>query len=88
MHCVWDQYGEEVEEWAAKWGKAATKTATKTGEKPREGEVATPAKQERPEPEKGLDSALFKDVPVGILEFMKQERRLKEAHRRREGGGE
>ena len=32
--------------------------------------------------EKAVNEELFKDIPVGIREFMKQEKRLKEKHAR------
>lgn len=66
-HCVWDEYREEMEGWA---------------EKKREGEAAVKALREKEEGG-GMAAALGEDdlfdgIPVGIVEFMKTEKKLKE----------
>lgn len=72
VNCVWDRYGEEVEEWAAKRREADEALAGRRGEE----RVAEEGEGE------GLERELLSGVPVGILEFMKQEKRLKEKHLR------
>ena len=103
VNCVWDQYGEELEAWAA-----ARKAADANLRKEKGLETAQSRRRKTGtgiilgEAEKGtqhtmismdddgggsetnwgtgLDTDLFSGVPVGILEFMKQEKRLREKH--------
>jgi len=86
VNCVWDRYGEEVEEWAAKsWEADAALARQKGVERARAAREAGQEVDGRGGETKegtGLDSDLFRGVPVGILEFMKQEKRLKEKHLR------
>lgn len=87
-NCVWDQYGDEVEEWAAARREADAALALEKGE----GQVSmdddgggSESNWEKAAGKgkgKMLDGDLFKDVPVGILEFMRSERRLKDKHLR------
>ncbi|KAF4626743.1 hypothetical protein G7Y89_g11412 [Cudoniella acicularis] len=111
VNCVWDRYGEELEEWAVA-RKAADQALRKEnslekGRKRRHGTGLSGTGLMLGEGEKGaqhtmvsmddggsesnwgtgLDTdftseELFKGVPVGIREFMKQEKRLKEKHAR------
>jgi hypothetical protein len=106
VNCVWDRYGEEIEEWAAA-RKEADKALRKEkgyeqGKKKRrisgtglmlgEGEkgaqhtlVSMDDDGGGSETNWGTDFSsedLFKGVPVGIREFMKTEKRLKEKHAR------
>lgn len=108
VNCVWDRYGEEVEEWAAKRQEADAalrkERAFDEGRKRRQpavsgtmlgkGQGKGPATSMDddgggsetnwiPEPDSSFtNDELFKGVPVGIREFMKQEKRLKERHAR------
>jgi hypothetical protein len=116
VNCVWDRYGDEVEEWAA-----ARKEADAAMRK--EGSIEGARKRRRKDEAKGVTGSglmlgdgekgaqhtmtsmdddgggseglwgtgldadltsddLFKGVPVGIREFMKQEKRLREKHMR------
>jgi hypothetical protein len=113
VNCVWDRYGEEVEEWAAKSKEAdialhkEMSFANSKRKKKFQGIGGTGLMLG--DPEKGAAHTLtsmdddgggsegnwtiglttedlFKGVPVGIREFMKQEKRLKEKHAR-EGTG-
>lgn len=91
MNCVWDQYRDDIEEWAA-----AKKDSNRALKKEREREnkgVSAPAATSMDddgggsegiwdvgEEEKGDD--LFEGLPVGIRAFMAQEKKLKEKHAR------
>jgi hypothetical protein len=104
VNCVWDRYGEELEEWALKRKEADIALA-----KEKEPEQSIEARRQTPNevtntPAMSLDDGdgsetnwgtgletsftkeapddLFKNVPVGIREFMRQEKRLKEKHAR------
>ncbi|KAL4937395.1 hypothetical protein BDV06DRAFT_232619 [Aspergillus oleicola] len=93
VHCVWDDYRDEMEEWAAVLAQAKAK-----GEQLKQPNVIPGAIPKTPD---GIDSTsmdddgggsennwsvgsgddLFADIPVGIREFMKTEKKLKEMHR-------
>lgn len=107
VNCVWDRYGDELEEWAAarkeadvalskgkimrkSGGLSGTGMMLKDGEK---GAHHTAVSMDDDGGESdtnwgtGLETDftsedLFKGIPVGIREFMKQEKRLKEKHAR------
>jgi hypothetical protein len=83
VNCVWDRYGEELEEWAVA-KKAADKAASKelsSGPASINDNEGVGEKNRRTGLENGLASEdLLKDIPVGIREFMKQEKKLKEWH--------
>ncbi|KAL4877281.1 oxidoreductase-like protein [Aspergillus karnatakaensis] len=98
VHCVWDDYRDEMEEWAEMLAQAKSKGSSKSknvipGTFPKtptdtistsidddgggsETNWALPAKADD----------LFADIPVGIREFMKTEKRLKEVHRQEKSG--
>ena len=110
VNCVWDQYRDELEEWAAQSAKArdalARQNAKKTQKELRRmgtgsmlaGEdtpshVATSmdddgggsealwsADMEMGKPKQGQGEDLFGGIPVGIREFMKTEKMLKNRH--------
>jgi Oxidoreductase-like protein, N-terminal len=105
VNCVWDRYGEEMEDWArARKAADANLRKEKGLEKGRSRRKKSSTGLMLGEGEKGaqhtmvsmdddgggsetnwttgLDSDLFSGIPVGILEFMKQEKRLKEKHAR------
>jgi outer membrane biosynthesis protein TonB len=91
VNCVWDRYGEELQEWAAKNNEAQAKLRD---ESIREASGSMDSDGGGSEPNLGpalgqatvsknlWDESLLENVPVGIREFMKQERRLKEKHER------
>jgi Oxidoreductase-like protein, N-terminal len=107
VNCVWDRYGEEIEEWAAA-RKEADKALRKEkgyeqGKKKRisgtglmlgEGEKGAQHTLVSMDDDGGgsetnwgtgletdfTSEDLFKGVPVGIREFIKTEKRLKEKH--------
>lgn len=96
VNCVWDRYGDELEEWAAARKEAdhlLRKDKAFENERKRRkqhgGLTGLGEGTQRPEGNWGTgleteftSEELFKDVPVGIREFMKQEKRLKEKHAR------
>jgi hypothetical protein len=104
VNCVWDRYGEELEEWALKRKEADAALKEKEfGERAKRRHQATMSGQEvgtgpaasmdddgggsETNWGTGLETSLtnddlFKGVPVGIREFIKQEKKLKERHAR------
>ncbi|PYH81444.1 hypothetical protein BO82DRAFT_374865 [Aspergillus uvarum CBS 121591] len=93
VHCVWDDYRDELEEWAARLAQAKAKGSPATSD----------GKDQRQTPRSEVNAAsgsmdddgggsetnwtlpdpnedLFADIPVGIREFMKTEKRLKQKH--------
>ncbi|THC95767.1 hypothetical protein EYZ11_004764 [Aspergillus tanneri] len=92
VHCVWDDFRDDMEEWAARVEKAKSI-----------GPSQTLAKNMRRTPSADINSAstsmdddgggkegnwpvpdaaddIFANIPVGIREFMKTEKRLKQKH--------
>lgn len=113
VNCVWDRYGDELEEWAlAKKAADAALRAEKALEQGKKRRNSAGLKGIDTTSGEGVNGTshtavsmdddgggretnwgtgletdlttedLFKDVPVGIREFMKQEKRLKERHAR------
>lgn len=97
VNCVWDQYRDEVEEWAAKSAEARRRlqaqrlkgeaTGSMIAEPGMPHHVATSMDDDGGGSETnwnlGLKTGtedLFGDIPVGIREFMKTEKRLKIKH--------
>ena len=93
VNCVWDAYREEVEEWATSRRKreakeqsssaniVPSKTSAQGSRQGTEGSIDDLNGATTPNFEAAdLDdeNSLFKGVPVGILEFMKQEKRIRE----------
>ncbi|RAH40053.1 oxidoreductase-like domain-containing protein [Aspergillus brunneoviolaceus CBS 621.78] len=93
VHCVWDDYRDELEEWAARLAQAKAKgsPATSDGKDQRQtprSEVnaasgsmdddggGSETKWTLPDPNEDL----FANIPVGIREFMKTEKKLKRKH--------
>ncbi|KAL4869344.1 hypothetical protein BDV12DRAFT_185234 [Aspergillus spectabilis] len=100
VHCVWDDYRAEMEEWAAMLAQAKAKGPSKSPKVIPGAITKTPADSISTSmdddgsgsetnwsiPGKGDD--LFADIPVGIREFMKTEKRLKEVHRQEKDGSD
>ncbi|KAJ5632260.1 hypothetical protein N7490_008599 [Penicillium lividum] len=89
VHCVWDDFRDEMEEWAARAAKAKAKGSSEKGTKdmrtaPR-AEVDSASQSMDDDgggsdtnwPAPSQDEDLFANIPVGIREFMKTEKRLK-----------
>jgi len=101
VNCVWDQYRDELEEWAAKSAEARAKlieqrtTGRATGMMAREAGMPKHVAVSMDDDGGGSETNwaagdgmetfgdaggadLFADIPVGIREFMKTEKKLKE----------
>ncbi|KAF2720053.1 hypothetical protein K431DRAFT_286204 [Polychaeton citri CBS 116435] len=100
VNCVWDQYRDELEEWAAKSSEARNKARASRGAGSVTGQMAkvggNPTQTATSMDDDGggsetnwipehdhlegedLQTDLFKDIPVGIREFMKTEKALKQ----------
>lgn len=91
VNCVWERFREEMEEWALKNTTAQKALAESAGSVDDDGGGSesnwTPG---IPGPKIAKDlwaKDVFESVPVGIREFMKQEKRLKELHEREASAG-
>ena len=98
MNCVWDTYRDDVEEWAAARKEARRREWTTEGKRRmgdgigRRGLLAEAARSmdddgggsETNWEAGGEEEGLFEGVPVGIREFMRTEKLLKERHRMEE----
>ena len=82
VNCVWDRYRDELEEWAEQSAKARAKLSTQKPSGQQGGTMDDDGggSQAIWDP-LGAGGDLFADIPVGIREFMKTEKRLKERHR-------
>ena len=91
VNCVWETYREDMEEYSAKRAKAEERLAQHAGSMDADGGGSETNWEPPPQGVNLTDNKIakdlweddvFKDVPVGIREFMKQEKRLKEKHER------
>lgn len=91
VNCVWDLYRDELEEWAERSKEARAKMEAKRVEEARDAAMGGSVDEDgggSPADwgvgggagEGGQD--LFEGIPVGIKEFMRTEKKLKERHRR------
>ncbi|KAL3441911.1 hypothetical protein BJX65DRAFT_321967 [Aspergillus insuetus] len=92
VHCVWDDYRDEMEEWAALLAEAKAKGPSKKSvvpgaipKMPDDAPGGTSMDDDGGGSEAnwslpGTSDDLFADIPVGIREFMKTEKRLKQIH--------
>ncbi|KAG6002277.1 hypothetical protein E4U21_003267 [Claviceps maximensis] len=92
VNCVWDRFREDMEEWTAKKHEAQAR-ASRTGTtnatdgagdghgRSSETGRAAPAGNDMTAGDEWEDE-VYRGVPVGFREFMKQEKRLKEKHAR------
>ncbi|KAI9732604.1 MAG: hypothetical protein M1834_003940 [Cirrosporium novae-zelandiae] len=76
VNCVWDTYRDELELWAAR-NKEARQRLQAAGRGNDDAAVGGVGM--------GSEEQLFGDIPVGIREFMKTEKRLREMHKRERG---
>jgi hypothetical protein len=82
VNCVWDTYRDEMEEWAAAMGKARRRLCERVA-----GTHVVTSTDDGGGREGIWDNGgglgqedLFGNIPVGIREFMRTEKRLKERH--------
>lgn len=95
VHCVWDDFRDEMEEWAARVEKAKAKGGPEKGTR----DMRTAARAEVDSASQSMDDDgggseanwpapptqdedLFANIPVGIREFMKTEKRLRVKHQK------
>lgn len=92
VNCVWDQYREDMEEWMTASAEADRRSIARRGDE-EEAPLSMSMDDDGggseanwtsvgPQTKNLWDEELYKGVPVGIKEFMKQEKRLKEKHAR------
>ncbi|EKV15981.1 hypothetical protein PDIG_23360 [Penicillium digitatum PHI26] len=94
VHCVWDDFRDEMEDWASRIATAKAKGGPEKGTKdmrsaPR-AEVRSASGSmdddgggsEASWTPPNEDNELFANVPVGIREFMKTEKRLRIKHQK------
>ncbi|KAM0327528.1 hypothetical protein ACHAQA_005818 [Verticillium albo-atrum] len=97
VNCVYDLFQEELEEWSAAKKEAEARLAEQNAQNSAEKEQVSATSTDddgggsegnwAPEPPKAgaakdlWDDSLYADIPVGIREFMKTEKRLKENHK-------
>lgn len=98
VHCVWDDYRDEMEAWAARVQEAQAKAAEsrpspdmRQSPRPEVHSASTSMDDDgggsdtnwsMPSPAGDIDEDLFAGIPVGIREFMKTEKKLREKHRK------
>jgi hypothetical protein len=96
VNCVWDMYRDEMEEWAEKSALAraalqarrdkATGTGSMVADQASPSHVAVSMDDDGGGSDTNWSAGagedkLFDDIPVGIREFMKTEKKLKQKHR-------
>ena len=97
VNCVWDRYRDELEEWAEKSTEARLKLQEQTAQRDQAAQSDSAVSMDDDGGGSGatfnMDSLgtsgpdLFADIPVGIREFMKTEKRLKQMHKREQTQG-
>ena len=94
VNCVWDVYRDDVEEWAGRNREAQMRLRAREVEG-MSGKVVGDDRGGGSESDwagggtddgmasqgEWSDEGIFENIPVGIREFMRQEKRLKERHR-------
>ena len=103
VHCVWDDYRDDVEAWAARVHKAQSRSSDRTAESPKI-QLARPEVHEAsgsmdddgggseslwttPSFTENEEDILFAGIPVGIREFMATEKRIRERKQARHERG-
>ena len=94
VNCVWDMYRDELEEWAEMSARARSKAAEQSGQVVAKGTTGDAVSMDDDGGgsetnwavgSDGAEKDLFANVPVGIREFMKIEKRLKEKVKKEKG---
>lgn len=88
VNCVWERYREDMEEWSAKKNEARIALAAQSvaaesetgGSEPKWRAGAVPGVGDTKIAKDLWADDVFESVPMGIREFMKQEKRIKERH--------
>ena len=92
VNCVWDQYRDDLEEWAEARTEADRRLTPQNQRSSTAAHVAHSMDDDGGGSETNWDlaspvplagSELFADIPVGIREFMRTEKELKQRHVRR-----
>lgn len=103
VHCVWDDYRDDVESWAARLQEAQAKSPHRATDDAK----ASPSRPELQAVSRSMDDdgggsealwdgpstsvsnedALFESIPVGIREFMATEKRIRDRKRSRKHKG-
>lgn len=104
VNCVWDQYRDELEEWADKSAEARTRLQAQRAKGTGSGSMVEPAMPHHVATSmdddgggseanwssglemSGKQGDLFQSIPVGIREFMKTEKMLKQRHKEQDPG--
>jgi predicted nucleic acid-binding Zn-ribbon protein len=93
VNCVWDRYRDELEDWAAaskearQAQRAAAKAVSDAASQAATSMDDDGGRSETNWEEDSGEKDLFEGVPVGIREFMKIEKRLKEQHKKEQSAG-
>lgn len=98
VNCVWEQFREDMEDFKAATAEVQRRRDEREGtisgseqagvSLDVDGAVPDTSLASEPGAAKNMwDDSLYQDLPVGIREFMKTERKLKEAHREGTLGG-
>jgi predicted nucleic acid-binding Zn-ribbon protein len=96
VNCVWDRYRDELEDWAAASAEARKALQAQRAEAKAANDAASQAASSMDNDGGGSETNweedtgekdLFEGVPVGIREFMKIEKRLKEQHKKEQAAG-
>lgn len=98
VHCVWDDFRDDLEQWAERLERAKAKGTSPGqpsqmlhGPRPEVASASTSMDDdgggsETNWPISDQTEDLFASIPVGIREFMKTEKRLRQKHQREEAG--
>lgn len=83
VNCVWERYREDMEDWSAANSEAQRRLKEREASADSDGGGSETNWVGDTKIAKNLwDEQVFEGVPMGIREFMKQEKRLKERHER------
>ncbi|KAI5201893.1 hypothetical protein E4T39_04999 [Aureobasidium subglaciale] len=88
VNCVWEIYREEVEEWKAASDKARGKIEVQRKEKGEDVGAEMPRNIQKDDGDgKGKEKDPFADVPIGMREFMRMEKMLKDKQAAQKANG-
>lgn len=92
VHCVWDDFRDEMEDWATRVTTAKAKGGPEKGTKDMRSEPRAEVRSASGSMDDdgggsetnwalpSQDDDLFANIPIGIREFMKTEKRLRVKH--------